>query len=86
MFQVIEKRMLVFIISLPIIWLGLDFIENASVYYLIEQYPAKIPLLCASLGYITTAKFSFLLLSIITLAVVLAIHKKHDPLVENHKD
>ena len=51
--------------AVPIVWLSLDFIENAMIYNLLDKYPAKNHLLAGSLGYITIVKFSMLLLSIL---------------------
>ena len=60
--------------TIPILWLSMDFFENAIIFNLLNKYPAKNFLLAGSLGYITITKFSLLLLSILAPTILIAYH------------
>lgn len=59
---------------LPIVWIGTDFIENAVIFNLLDQYPTKNQFLAGSLGYITIIKFTLLLLSILSPTAVIFLN------------
>ena len=59
---------------IPVTWIGMDFIENAIIFNLLDQYPVKNHFLAGSLGYITLIKFTLLLLSIIAPATIIAFN------------
>ena len=59
---------------IPVTWISMDFVENAIVFSLLDQYPAKNHFLAGSLGYITLIKFTLLLLSIIAPAAIIAFN------------
>jgi hypothetical protein len=62
------------LITIPILWLTMDFFENAIIFNLLNKYPAKNFLLAGSLGYLTITKFSLLLLSILAPTILIAYH------------
>ena len=57
--------------ALPFIWFGTDMLENAIVFTLLTQFPMQNEFLGAIVGFVTVAKFSFLLLAIAAPAVLL---------------
>jgi hypothetical protein len=60
--------------AVPILWLSMDFIENAIIFNLLNDYPVKHYVLAGSLGYITITKFSLLLLSILGPTLLITLH------------
>jgi hypothetical protein len=71
----LSKRFRIALALIPVIWFLLDMAENAMVYGLLDTYPAKNFALAGSLGYVTMTKFSFLLLSIASPAMIKAFEK-----------
>ncbi len=61
---------------LPFIWFGAVMVENAIVFTLISQFPSENNLLGAIVGFVTVVKFSLLLLSIASPAILLVFLKK----------
>jgi hypothetical protein len=61
--------------ALPIIWLACDLVENEIIYYLLNDYPERHNLLAGVLGYLTIAKFTFLLLSVAMPALISTFKK-----------
>lgn len=64
------------LVVLPLIWFGADMMENAIVYTLISQFPAKNDYLGEIVGLVTVSKFILLLLSIATPAILLVVMRK----------
>lgn len=62
------------LIAIPILWLGLDFIENTIIFNLLDTFPVKNLLLAGALGYVTIVKFSLLLLSILLPTTFISLH------------
>lgn len=61
---------------LPWIWFGFDMLENATVFYLLSEFPKQYPLVAGSLAWITAAKFVLLFLSLLVPALLLLFAKK----------
>ncbi|MGJ1266777.1 hypothetical protein ACR78F_12930 [Sphingobacterium spiritivorum] len=61
---------------LPWIWFGFDMLENATVFYLLSEFPKQYPLVAGSLGWITVTKFVLLFLSLFVPASLLLFAKK----------
>lgn len=74
-----------FVMALPALWLSMDFIENAMVFNLLNNFPLKKPALAGSLGYVTITKFVLLLSSILTPTVLLARHATSERAAANSK-
>lgn len=68
------KRFKFGLLAIPILWISMDFIENAMVFRLLDNFPVKSDGLAGSLGYITITKFSLLLLSILAPTAIITIH------------
>jgi hypothetical protein len=66
-----------FLLSLPVLWFISDMIENATIYHLLSVWPQKNFVLAGALGYITIAKFSLLLASILAPAIALFAFKSN---------
>jgi hypothetical protein len=64
------------ILAVPIAWFSLDLIENATIYSILDAYPKKSYFASSVLGYLTIAKFSFLLLSVIVPSALLIQRRK----------
>lgn len=62
--------------QLPWIWFGFDMLENATVFYLLSEFPKQYPLVAGSLGWITVTKFVLLFLSLLLPALLLLFAKK----------
>ncbi len=60
-----------YFVALPFIWFGSDMLENAIVFTLLAQFPTHSVFLGGIVGFVTVAKFSFLLLAIASPAVLL---------------
>jgi hypothetical protein len=78
--HIAEKRLagivLKGLLSLPMVWLVLDLLENAVIYTLLSTFPTRYNLLAIVLGYLTTGKFAFLFFSIVVPPLVLLLRKK----------
>lgn len=61
---------------LPWIWFGFDMLENATVFYLLSEFPKQHPLIAGSLGWITVIKFVLLFLSLFVPASLLLLARK----------
>ncbi|MGJ1445844.1 hypothetical protein ACR79S_04065 [Sphingobacterium spiritivorum] len=61
---------------LPWIWFGFDMLENATVFYLLSEFPKQYPLVAGSLAWITVTKFVLLFLSLLLPALLLLFQKK----------
>lgn len=61
------KRVLKYI---PILWLAMDFIENAIVYMILNSYPDRHDFVASLLGIITVVKFGLLGCSVIIPSIV----------------
>lgn len=61
---------------LPWIWFGFDMLENATVFYILSEFPKQHPIIAGSLGWITVTKFALLLLSLLVPATLLLFVKK----------
>lgn len=64
------------LLAIPAIWFSADMLENIIVYTLIAQFPAQNDLLGGSVGYVTVAKFSLLLLSIAGPAILIVARRR----------
>ncbi len=64
------------LVVLPFIWFGADMLENAIVFNLISQFPTKNDFLGGIVGVVTVSKFTLLLLSIASPAILLVVLKK----------
>jgi hypothetical protein len=64
----------IILMAVPVLWLSMDFIENAIIFNLLNNFPVKHHVLAGSLGYITITKFSLLLLSILAPTVMITLH------------
>ena len=69
----VSRAIQIFIVALPILWISMDFIENAIIFRLLHKYPVKYDALAGMLGYITIIKFSLLLLTILVPTVLMTI-------------
>ncbi len=63
---------------LPWIWFGFDMLENATVLYLLSEFPKQLPFIAGLLAWITLAKFVLLFLSLLIPALLLLFVKKLD--------
>jgi hypothetical protein len=70
----ISRTLQIVLMAVPILWLSMDFIENAIIFNLLNDYPVKHYVLAGSLGYITITKFSLLLLSILGPTLLITLH------------
>ncbi|MGJ1264308.1 hypothetical protein [Sphingobacterium spiritivorum] len=61
---------------LPWTWFGFDMLENATVFYLLSEFPKQYPLVAGSLAWITVTKFVLLFLSLLVPALLLLFAKK----------
>ena len=61
----ISGRFQIILLLIPTIWFVSDIVENYIIYYLLNTLPAKHETLAGMLGYLTTTKFTLLLLSIV---------------------
>lgn len=66
--------------GLPLVWFSADMLENTMVYTLIAQFPQENNLLASTLGFVTTAKFALLLLSLLAPAVGSVLFRRNDAL------
>lgn len=64
------------ILSLPVVWILMDFIENIIIYHLLSGFPLRDHFLAGILGFVTVTKFGFLLLSILIPSILLAVLRK----------
>jgi hypothetical protein len=69
----IARTSQIILMAVPVLWLSMDFVENAIIFNLLNNFPVKRHVLAGSLGYITIAKFSLLLLSILAPTAILTI-------------
>ena len=46
----------IFLLSVPLVYVAFDLVENGSVVMLLSQYPARVDALAASLPYLTIVK------------------------------
>ncbi len=53
------------LLLLPFVWFGIDMLENTMTFSLISQYPRPSVVVGDVIGYVTVAKFSLLLSSIL---------------------
>jgi hypothetical protein len=60
----IRGKYQVLLAAVPAAWFGMDVLENAIVYRLLDSFPNRNEFLAGILGYITLTKFSLLLISI----------------------
>ncbi len=65
-----------FSMALPFIWLSMDLIENAMVFWLLMSHPVTIAGVAGSLGYVTTTKFALLLASFLLPALLFTLPTK----------
>jgi hypothetical protein len=70
----ISRTSQIVLMIVPVLWLSMDFIENAIIFNLLNHFPVKNYTLAGSLGYITITKFSLLLLSILAPTVMITLH------------
>lgn len=61
---------------LPWIWFGFDMLENATIFYLLSEFPKQHPFIAGSLGWITVTKFVLLFLSLLVPASLLLLARK----------
>jgi len=61
---------------LPWIWFGFDMLENATVFYLLSEFPKQHLFVAGSLAWITVTKFVLLFLSLLVPALLLLFVKK----------
>lgn len=71
----------IILMAVPVLWLSVDFIENAIIFNLLNNFPVKHNLLAGSLGYITITKFSLLLLSILAPTLLITLHNMRRPVI-----
>ena len=62
--------------TLPWIWFGFDMLENATVFYLLTEFPQQHLWVVGSLAWITIAKFSLLFLSLLVPVSLLLFTRK----------
>jgi hypothetical protein len=73
----------IILMAVPVLWLSMDFIENAVIFTLLDKFPVKDYVLAGSLGYITITKFSLLLLSILAPTLLITRHNMRRRLTAN---
>ena len=71
----LSRQVQIAFLMIPIIWFASDMLENSIVYYLLSTFPAKNETLAGMLGYVTTVKFSLLLLSIAVPTLIRSFEK-----------
>jgi len=70
-----SRKVQIAFLLIPTIWFASDMLENSIVYYLLSTFPAKNKNLAGILGYVTTVKFTLLLLSIAVPTLVRTFEK-----------
>ncbi len=73
-----NKRLRQVLETSPFIWFATDMLENAIVFTLLLQFPARNDFLGSILGFVTVLKFSLLLLSIAGPAIVMVAFRKSE--------
>lgn len=79
----IARTSQIVLMAVPILWLSMDFIENAIIFKLLNEFPMKHYVLAGSLGYITITKFSLLLLSILAPTLLITRHNMRRRVIVN---
>lgn len=75
--KILSKYLAIILIGLPVVWFALDLIENTVIFSVLSVLPGQFHFLTGSLGFITAAKFSLLLLSILTPSLLLIFAKQN---------
>lgn len=70
----VARSLKIVFIVLPIVWLAMDFVENLTIYRLLDLFPIRNKALAGFLGYITITKFTLLLLSIVVPTALITRH------------
>jgi hypothetical protein len=73
----------IILMAVPVLWLSMDFVENAIIFNLLNNFPVKHHALAGSLGYITITKFSLLLLSILAPTLLITLHNMRRRVITN---
>lgn len=60
----LPRALLGLIYALPFLWFSSDLIENSIIYWLISGFPGRQDGLAGLLGWVTNAKFAFLLAAV----------------------
>ena len=69
---IISRTLQLLLIAIPVSWLIMDFIENAIIYNLLDNFPVKNVALAGTLGFVTITKFSLLLLALLAPTLLIA--------------
>lgn len=64
------------VILMPFLWLATDLAENAIVFTLLRDFPARNDALAGILGVVTDTKFTLLVASVVALAVLMAVKRR----------
>ena len=61
------------LLTVPVSWFALDMAENASIYWLLSQYPDRDDVVASALGFVTSAKRAALIVALGTPILAMAI-------------
>lgn len=71
----LTPKFLALVTVVPVLWLLADLGENSIVYALLQTFPARNDGLAGILGFVTDAKFTLLVASVVVPAVLLGVAK-----------
>lgn len=63
------------LLSLPVVYLSLDFLENLSIFLILKNYPEQLDYLASNIGYLTTGKRLAMLFAIIIPLALMMVAK-----------